>query len=414
MAFDAGTIMGKLGLNVSEFIEAIDHAKEEAGEKSREIGETIGQLGEIAGSMLGGAGGEILQGLGGMLEGLASGNAMEVLQAMIETVKGVVEGVEEVGESFHEVALAAEKTGTSVKWMSEMSGVASLANVGVEQFAQGLAMLEVRASNALQGDKGAIRAFERLNITMADLGKMQDSPQQLFESVKNAIDGLATSQEKLGAARAVMSRAGISMVPILTMEREEMDRVIQTQDAFGATVTAQSAEMGKAMSLFKKEVHDAMTGIEYALAMPVLQFLNDHMKEITPKLVSFTKDLKEGFVALQPVFEAVKFAVEPLVLVFEGLWQVIKAIGEAAGWAGGKLGEFAALQNLNTEASAGVNGGVQYNTVNLNYDPKESVSQLAARMKAGMDAHAARSEQRMQGQLQAALVEQSTASGGEF
>jgi hypothetical protein len=284
MSFDAGTIKGSLDLDTTSFTrgfqEAHTHAESGAG-KIREVCESIVTVFESA---LGPAVGEFAQQLQGVFAGFSEGPIIGSLNAITTALGFAREAVGEVAADFHRLGLEAEKAGTSVEFMDRFANVASTAGVGIEQLGMGFKILEERAAAAADGDKKASESFAKLGIDSTQLAELMKSPQALFERVRDSIGGMTSAFDRNSTAHALLGRAGASLIPVMSMSREEFDKTADAMDRLGGAVDEHSVKIGSDAARLQSYFEKAFEGIQRAVAKPILEYLSRHMDEIEPKI----------------------------------------------------------------------------------------------------------------------------------
>jgi hypothetical protein len=324
MSFDAGSIVGSLKLDMSEFAHGILESQAIAAVFPASVVEFL----------------------------------EHPLLALIEVAKEaahfVVEAVESMGKSFHAVGLAAEKAGVDVEWLSRLSGVAQTAGVGLDQLVTGFKILEQRAELANEGDKGATAGFKRLGISASEAAALMATPQALFERVQQGIAAIENPAQRTAAALGVLGRQGYNLAPLLTKSEEELKGLGDVIEELGGTVTKPEAEMGETFGKLEAIIGAAWTGIKKTTAAPILEFITDHFDEIVEKVVEVSGAIREGlstaFEILGPLVKGVwslfqgwgSYLSAVFTPLFDVLVPVLKVVGEVLGtifdWIGKILG----------------------------------------------------------------------------
>ena len=150
---------------------------------------------------------------------------------------------------------------------SELSGLAhagALAGVGLDTIGTAATKLDVAMVAAANGSATANAKFERLGLSVADLGNM--NAEQRFQAIAQAISQLPNEAERAAAAVSLFGRSGAGMLPMfkdgaagLAAAREEAER-------FGTALTnAQGTDV--------ENMNDAFTRAQQAISGVVQQLV---------------------------------------------------------------------------------------------------------------------------------------------
>ena len=150
---------------------------------------------------------------------------------------------------------------------SELSGLAhagALAGVGLDTIGTAATKLDVAMVAAANGSATANAKFERLGLSVADLGNM--NAEERFQAIAQAISQLPNEAERAAAAVSLFGRSGAGMLPMfkdgaagLAAAREEAER-------FGTALTnAQGTDI--------ENMNDAFTRAQAAISGVVQQLV---------------------------------------------------------------------------------------------------------------------------------------------
>jgi hypothetical protein len=277
--FSAGAITGTLGLDISEYSEAMRESQSLAGIFAEEIGHI---LSEATGSPLLG---ELANGISEVVAAAGDGNWGEAFAASIHTASGLVSGMIEVtkkqAEEMHNMGLAAERAGVSVQFISSIGAIAKDSGVGVDELGMSMKFLEDRAANAVDGQKDAIEAFTRVGISSSELAGLLKDPEELFFRVSDGMKAIAGSGREAQAAQDLMSRSGSMMRPMLEQGSAALKQNAADIIALGGAYTDQDASMGQSVAELETRIDASMIGIEKAFARPILQALIDNSQVLS-------------------------------------------------------------------------------------------------------------------------------------
>ena len=303
--------------------EAFTHSETEGGR----IREAMEAIAESMQEIVGPAAAQMAQQIQSALAGFSEGPAVGVINAVGVALGGVREATESSGEQFRAMSLAAERAGVSVEWMSRLAAVGGTVGVGLDQLQMGFRILEERAGEAHEGNKTAIEDFQRLGISAAEAGSLMGQPAELFSRVQKGIEGISNASERTTAALGVLGgRGGSFLVPLLNLSGSEFDETADRAQRFGAIVDEQRAKQGEAWDRIEQDAVQAMTGIRNAVSQPVLDYLEDHMAEIEPRVESMVGAVKEAITtAWSDVSQASAQVAPDLETIAAGLEQALHA-----------------------------------------------------------------------------------------
>jgi hypothetical protein len=263
MPFDAGSIMGSLGLDVSGFT-------------------------------------------GGMLraEGIAHLFPEVVTEFMANPLLGFIDLAKEAGKALEDAflntvnaaedtGLLAKKIGASVEFLSDWTAVASTVKVSQQELGVGFKFMLQNADEAVQGNKKALDAYERAGIGIEFLKAHLNDAQGLWLATREGLDGISNSADRLNLTREILGRGGMGLSPVLGMDDADVQKIIGNYHAVGAAIDAEEAKAAQKFTNLKATFDFAWEGIVKKASEPILQFFADHADEIADDIV-FAAQKVEG------------------------------------------------------------------------------------------------------------------------
>ena len=341
MAFDAGAITGTLDLDHTRFDKGFEEAFSHAETEGGRIREILESLTEVVNEALGPAFAQLGQQIMSAFAGFSEGPIVGALNLIGLAAGGLREATEAAGAQFHQMALASERAGVSVEWMSKLAAVGGTVGVGLDQLQMGFRILEQRAGEASEGNKQAITDFNRLGISAQEAASLMGQPAQLFQRVQEAISHVGNASERTTAALGLLGgRGGSFLVPLLNMSGQQFDALGGQMERLGGVVDEQDAQVGEALGRLEGYFNAAWLGIERAVSKPVLQYLDQHMAEIEPRIESAVSSLSDIFSRgwqlvggateqLLPDLEAIGTSLQQAGTAAEPLGQALATIGGA-------------------------------------------------------------------------------------
>ena len=168
-----------------------------------------------------------------------------------------------------ETAKLAQRTGIAVEALQGFQIAAGLS--GVNNFTEAISKLSVKIAQAGQGNKDVQQTLERLNLSFEQLEAM--SPEDRFQAVAAAIQGLPNEMERAAAAVKLFEEGGIQLLPLFA---QNLDEIQAKAERLGIVLsgdqTAAIEEMNDALSWVSK-TFDGIIGQVTANLAPIVTSL---------------------------------------------------------------------------------------------------------------------------------------------
>lgn len=132
------------------------------------------------------------------------------------------------------------KIGVSLADFQALALAGDLAGVSQEKIGAAVGKMGINLVKASEGSKGAIKAFEGLGLSVADLEKM--SPAARFQAIATAISGLKTPAEQAAAAVAVFGKGGKDLLDIFANGGEAVKQAAEYAELFGTALSTEAGE----------------------------------------------------------------------------------------------------------------------------------------------------------------------------
>lgn len=266
MAFDAGSVIGRLELGLEGWKKSVEAVKKDqqsmtgfAMRHKDEI-EKLGRTFTIVGGAIVGAFGLMIKG------GADYGDKMDEL---------------------------AQRTGAGIEILSGLDGTLRKNGASVEDLGLGMKTLSGRMVDANNGNKDAIALFDSLGIKVTDAnGKLRSTTDVLFD-VADRFKGTRDGAEKTTAAVDLLGKGGMALIPTLNLGADGLRREADEAQRLGKVLTK---EAGKAASDFNdalQNTQDAVAGATMSigqLLMPTVQKIAEAVKDVVVKFKDWVKE----------------------------------------------------------------------------------------------------------------------------
>lgn len=122
---------------------------------------------------------------------------------------GLVKSFSNVGDQFDK---ASKRTGITVEALSELAFAAEDSGASLETMEAGIRKMQQQLTDAAGGSKSAVKAFEALGLSVADLQGL--SPDQQFLAVAEAVSRIEDPTTKAAVAMDVLGKSGTQLLPM--------------------------------------------------------------------------------------------------------------------------------------------------------------------------------------------------------
>jgi hypothetical protein len=150
-----------------------------------------------------------------------------------------------------------KRTGVSTQTLQAYQFAAEQSGVSVETFGKGVQKLGINLGEAQTGNKGAIKSFADLGLSVQELSRL--SPEAAFEAVAAAISQLPGPAQQAAAAVSLFGKSGAELVPVfaegagfleqMRVEAERLGLVLSKDQVQGLATLDDS--IGKVAATFK-------------------------------------------------------------------------------------------------------------------------------------------------------------------
>lgn len=129
-----------------------------------------------------------------------------------------------------------DRTGVSARFLSAMKIEIENAGGTIEQFGQSLFFMNRQIGEAIKDAEGpAAQAFQQLGLSIR--GMVNNSPEENFRLIAEAISQLPTEFERAEAAAALFGRGVAGLQPIIRGGADAIDEITEKADEFGRSLS---------------------------------------------------------------------------------------------------------------------------------------------------------------------------------
>jgi hypothetical protein len=233
--FDAGSAIGHLGLDISEYT----HGMLEAEAISSVFPQVVTEF--LANPLLG------------------------LIEIAKKTAEAVGEAFTEIKNHALEVGRASIMTGVSTEFLSAVAPMAG----GTENLAMALKFLQNTAFDSINGNKELAKTFNKLGIDVTDMAGNLKGGEELLLDLADAMKDLPDKGEQISAAMQLMSRSGAEMLPFLLKGADGIRQLAEEQKRLGAVVDAGEAATARKLARLGQMWDAAWLGIKKTISEPI-------------------------------------------------------------------------------------------------------------------------------------------------
>jgi hypothetical protein len=351
--FEAGSAIGKLGLDVSEYTRGILAAQG----ISALFPQVVTQF--LANPLLG---------------------VIGIMKEVASSIKGMFLDAQEEADRINDLSTA---VGVSAEALSAWGLAASQAGSGTQEIADGFKFLAKNMADAAAGNKTAVAAFGQLGISQEMVRSgMKDLDGMMFR-VADGLAGMEAGAMRSDVALSILGRSGLGLIPTLQQGSRELTDQMNRFAQYGAVVSTSQARAADAFGDTWGEIKIAWAGIKQMLAepirdalMPVLQGWLNWIQNNPEQIRAMVRSIGQTVVGvIQWVIGAVKELIAHLELLstialvtkttIAGMQAgsmlggpIGAVLGGAIGFSGGMVGS-AVMSNS-------IRSTIQNNTININ------------------------------------------------
>jgi broad-specificity NMP kinase len=229
-----------------------------------------------------------------------------------------------------------KRTGVSTQTLQAYQFAAEQSGVSVETFGKGVQKLGINLGEAQTGNKGAIKSFADLGLSVQELSRL--SPEAAFEAVAAAISQLPGPAQQAAAAVSLFGKSGAELVPVfaegagylseMRAEAERLGLVLSKDQVQGlAKIDDSFAKLNATFFALKARVTAELAPALVAAAESAATFISKvDVKDVVNKAQAAVSDLVRALESLSPVLD---FLVKNPLKAFVGYLTFVKSANVA-------------------------------------------------------------------------------------
>ena len=256
---------------------------------------------------------------------------MEVAEVLLVAfaVERIAEWAEHMGEAAEKTKHMAETFGMTIAEVQGLDAIAKETGMDFDALAKGMGILDKNTIAAADGNGKVAAALKAVGVAANDGKSQMERMLVISDRFKEMDDG----PKKVALAMELFGKSGKDLIPILNMGSEglqELDRVTQDYSAGALFASEANKELrdwldqvnarGMALADSTDTTKVAMQGLSNVMTdafAPILTSLTDGLNSM---IKAFIDSYREGGI--------VAVVMGTITTVLEGVWEVVKALGE--------------------------------------------------------------------------------------
>lgn len=211
--------------------------------------------------------GAVKSGLGLLVSGAARAGA-EMRDVITRTV--------ETASALNDTSVA---LGVTTEALQELGYAAQLNGSSLEGMADGLRKLSIHMEAAAEGGGEAAEVFRKLGVSVTEGGKLR-AADAVLEDIAEKFKAMPDGARKVATAIDLFGKSGASLIPTLTVGREEIVKLREEARGLGVVMSKELIESGDSLGDTWDKLKFAADGLRYAIASPLLEPINEAVKAV--------------------------------------------------------------------------------------------------------------------------------------
>ena len=222
-------------------------------------------------------------------------------------------------DSANRIAKMSERIGASTEALSQYQHAAELSGTSFESVATAMKKMQKNVSDAADGLSTAKRAFEGINLSIADLQRMK--PEDAFELIGDELSKVDDRARRTQIAMNIFGRAGADLIPMFKNGAAGIREMREEADRLGITLTAGMAQDAADTKDALQRLDASFKGLAQTLAVDVAPEIEAIADGLTKMIQTGRKvdELNQKFGRIGSMLNPGKYAVDNIASAFNAL-----------------------------------------------------------------------------------------------
>lgn len=252
--------------------------------------------------------------------------ARQAMRALVDLFSASAAAADNIGD-------LATNVGVTTEFLSGFGLVAQQAGSSVEAVGDALKFLGRNSAEAAAGNKDLRETFARMGISITDASGALRPVSELMLEVSDALAALPEGGERSRVAMELLGRSGVDMIATLSQGSAAIKEQMRVFDQYGATVSKVAAESGDKWQDTMGELMIAYQGFKNMIGerlrdalLPYLQSLLDWVRTHPQEIRAKAMEIAEAVAGAATTAAA---AIEALMGNLRAFMVVLGALGTA-------------------------------------------------------------------------------------
>lgn len=200
--------------------------------------------------------------------------------------------------------MAQQAGGVGVQTLSRLGYAAQQSGGDLDSMATSLIKLSNTMQSYVQGDKGAIAAFDALGVKVTNADGSLRKTDEVLKDSADSFSQYADGAAKTALAVDIFGKSGAALIPLLNQGREGIEALEAASDKAGATISDKTAKAAAELNDRLDALKSSADGVIATALAPALEDVARAMDEANKSgegLSRFTTQLETGFKLLVDV-----------------------------------------------------------------------------------------------------------------
>ena len=269
----------------------------------------------------------------------------------VDAIVGFVNATQAAADRLDELA---QKSGTSVEYLTQLGEVAAMSGTNVEAVAGAIVKFNKALIEARDPASEAGRAFKAMKISLTEGGEFR-ATEEVMKDFMLQIGGMKDGAEKTALALRVWGKAGADMLPVANALFQQTEEMTQAQEALGVE-TGKLAKIAGAYEEQQSLSHTRMKETATLLGQEFLPYLTKLMSQfnalstsgsgLSTVMTILANSFKVVIIALDAIITGAMLAAQSVAMTYNAFKKLLSG-GDVAkeiseGWANmsDTLGQF--------------------------------------------------------------------------
>jgi len=223
-----------------------------------------------------------------------------------------------------EIDKLAKATGLTTREVSRLQFAIEQEHGSMEIMRISLIALARRMAEAQMGNKSYANAFEQMGIVIEDAEGNIRSANEVFLEMADFMSRTESEAIKLALADRVMSEAGRKLVPVLSMGREEIEKLGDEAERLGLVMGEKEVAAFKKFDDALTSARGALRGVFISIAQQLIPILEDFANWAARNMPTIRKVIEITMKVIRTAFAIVGLKIRQEWEVFSWFWDRLK------------------------------------------------------------------------------------------